>query len=750
MTNTAHYSLSLDAIDPEDTGLIGEQAANLGKFHDLPIALPPGFIISTRSYYAFLHENRLDTKIPALLEKVIWKDESSIQKASLVIQKEILHAKVPDELVTEIFNAYKNLGGFLKHATVSLRTSLSISPVHKSKGISYEAHFLHTYGESEVLVKIKEIWAGYFEYSLLKERYQKHIDQLSIGIAIIVSKTLSSSVSGILFTQNPLNTSKQTLLIEAVYGLEQFLLKDSSTSDTYEVQKGTGAILTRKITPQQKGLFLHGTEIKEQKIASSDVAKQKIPDDIIRALTTLAKQVQKLFYFPQQLIWAIEDGQLYILSCHPMTTMPTPIANERTNTSSAPLLKGTPTCPGIATGTVTIIRSDNDIAHIHPGEIAVTDSTDLKRLRLLHSAAGIIIEKEMTTSAMVALAHEIRKPVIVGIPHLSKILKNHMVITMNGSNGEIYQGGFENRSTMLDPLTHTTRTQTKLYGDLSDVALSVSDIKHSTDGIIVHGASSLLIQLGAHPKLLIQEKRQNEYTNSLTQKLGALCEQISPRPVIFEFTDCETSVLKKLRGGKEYEPKETNPLIGFHGAFRNQFDHTLLDMEIAAITYLRHKKNHKNLWVSIPFVRTPKELEHIKKLLTQKNLYRTPTCKIFFSLDVPANSILLEKYLHGGIDGVLVHPEKLASLLMGVDFSHPEFTHYFSVSDESVIAMLHHIATVCEGMRVPLILSQSTLFHYPDLITKYVTDGISTLSILPSDIAKTREYVAEVEKKLVA
>lgn len=751
MTSSSHHVISLNAIDPEDSGLVGDHVSRLALLKDASLPLAPGFVISTRAYYAFIQHNNLESKISALIAKVTWKDDASIQKASHEIQKLMLHAKVPEEIVSEVFDTYKKLGSFLKHATVSLQASLSINPIHKSSGISYDAHFLHINGEAELIVKLKEIWAGFFEFSLIKQRYQKHIDSFHTGIAVLVQKTLGASASGFLFTVNPLSHDTQTVLIEAVYGLEQLLIKDTTVADRYEVQKTTGAIVEKKITPQHSGLFLHGNDIREQKIKEADASVQKITNEQIHALVSLAKEVGKSMYFPQQLLWAIEEGRIYVLSCHQITAeVPTNKTELVPPSYGQALLKGIPTCPGIATGTVAIIRKESDIASLHSGDIAVTALSDLGSLRLLHHAAGIIIEKEMTVSATVTLAHELRKPVIVGLSQATKALKHHMVITMNGSNGEIYQGGYGNRANTMHPLTHTTQTQTKVYADLLDILTPIEQVKHVADGIIVHGAKNLLFEIGLHPKQLVAEKRQQEYIHALVEKLDTLCRDISPRPVIFEFSELTTASLRKLSGGKEYEPREVNPALGFHGAFKNQFDHVFMDMEIAAITQLRTKKNHKNLWMSIPFVRTPKELETMKKLLTQKNLYRTPTCKLFFTMDIPGNSINLEKYLDQGIDGVIIRPDHLLSLLLGVDLEHPEVQQQFTINDEVLTSFIHQVTTNCAQAKIPVVISQSSLFHHLDLTERFVMDGIRTVSISPNDIQLMREYVANVEKKLLS
>ncbi|KKQ58093.1 MAG: phosphoenolpyruvate synthase, pyruvate, water dikinase, partial [Microgenomates group bacterium GW2011_GWC1_38_14] len=155
-------------------------------------------------------------------------------------------------------------------------------------------------------------------------------------------------------------------------------------------------------------------------------------------------------------------------------------------------------------------------------------------------------------------------------------------------------------------------------------------------------------------------------------------------PVIYRATDFKTNEYRNLIGGREFEPEEPNPMLGYRGAFRYINDPEVFELELEAIKVVRNKKGLKNLWLMIPFVRTTQELAEVKKIISASELHRSPSFKLWMMAEIPANVILLDEFLDVGVDGVSIGTNDLTMLLLGTDRDNSEVAKEFDERNEAV------------------------------------------------------------------
>ncbi|MBI2008150.1 phosphoenolpyruvate synthase, partial [Candidatus Amesbacteria bacterium] len=421
------------------------------------------------------------------------------------------------------------------------------------------------------------------------------------------------------------------------------------------------------------------------------------------------------------------------------------------------ILKGAPASPGIISGPVKIINV-RQLDKVKSGDILVTDMTTPDFVPAMKRATGIITNRGGLTSHAAIVSRELGVPCVVGTETATKILKDGMFIPLNGTSGEVYKGSLDLRSRSLvahslqpptSNLPQNIKTATKIYVNLAEPEAASTVASRNVDGIGLLRAEFMIANLGVHPKKIIADGKQQDYIHHLAQDLAKFCAAFHPRPVIYRATDFKTNEYRALKGGDRFEPVESNPLLGFRGAIRYITNPDVFNLELAAIKYVRNKLNLKNLHLMIPFVSTVDELTQVKKLVAAAGLYRSGTFKLSMMVEIPANVILLEDFISVGIDGVSIGSNDLTMLILGADRDNAEVAGIFDERNPAVLWALEKIVTTCLKAGISCGICGQAPSQYPELVEKLVQWGISSISVNPDTIERTREIVYHSELKLV-
>ena len=190
-------------------------------------------------------------------------------------------------------------------------------------------------------------------------------------------------------------------------------------------------------------------------------------------------------------------------------------------------------------------------------------------------------------------------------------------------------------------------------------------------------------------------------------------------------------------------------MIGLRGAYRYINDERVFDLELKAIKHVRRKLGFSNLWLMLPFVRTPQELIKVKKIITSHGLVRSPSFKLWLMVEIPSNVILLEDFLKVGIDGVSIGTNDLTMLLLGVDRDNSEVAPIYDERSPAVYWALEKIIKTAKQHGITSSICGQAPSVYPDLTQKLVEWGITSVSIAPDVIDQTRQIVHQAEQRLV-
>ncbi|OGH24023.1 MAG: phosphoenolpyruvate synthase [Candidatus Levybacteria bacterium RIFCSPHIGHO2_02_FULL_42_12] len=737
-------------VGRHDIGLVGGKGANLGEMFRSNFPVPDGFIVTSPAYFAFLKENNLAKTIKHLLGETRFDSSESLAKVSSCVQEEIKKAPMSDELVSEIYKAYRALGGVFADALVAVRSSATAEDLPTASFAGQQDTYLNVRGESNLLLKIKEAWASLFTPRAMFYRHEQHFDHFRVGIAIPVQKMVESEKSGVMFTIDPITNDKTKIVIEAIYGLGEFIVQGTVTPDHYEVSKKDLSILNKATSIQTILLKRSGRENKTVRLSKKAGAQQKITDKQVQEIARLGKKLEEHYYFPQDVEWAIEKNKIYIVQTRPVTTVNIHTKKEATlSGKKVVLLKGQPASPGIKAGSAKVIKSAKEIHKIMEGDVLVAPQTNPDFVPAMKKAVAIVTDSGGRTSHAAIVSRELGIPAVVGTTDATHLLKNGMLITVNGTAGEVYKGSIvtNKSSSFEESRTPLVYTKTKVYVNLAEPELADAVAKKHVDGVGLLRAEFMMAGIGIHPKKLIREGKKKIFIETMAHQITTFCKAFFPHPVVYRTSDLKTNEYRNLVGGRDYEPVESNPMLGYRGAFRYVNDPDVFELELEAIKIVRNKNGLKNLWVMLPFVRNVKELIGVKKLISQAGLYRSDTFKLWMMVEIPANVILLEKFIRVGIDGISIGSNDLTMLITGTDRDNSEVAREFNEQDEAVLWALEHAVKTAKQYKITSSLCGQAASQYPRLVEKLVGWGITSVSVSPDAIDHTRSFIAECEKQ---
>ncbi|HEY5600575.1 MAG TPA: phosphoenolpyruvate synthase [Patescibacteria group bacterium] len=757
----AKYVVNISEVDKEDIPLVGGKGANLGEMTQAKLPVPGGFIVTSAAYFDFVKSTKIDQQIKETLTNLNYQNYDVLKSASSKLQRLISTSKVSVEIEKEIKNAYKKLG---RNTYVAVRSSATAEDLPEASFAGQQATFLNVKGENDVVKSVLDAWASLFTERAIFYREEQKFDHTKVGIAVPVQKMVNSEFSGVCFSVDPITNNKDLIIIEGIYGLGEMIVSGAVTPDHYEVDKNDLEIVNKQLSTQREQLIRSGGKNKHLAVSKAYQDKQKISDQLIIEVARLAKKLEKHYFFPQDIEWAIEKNKVFIVQTRPITTL---AKSDKANTlresqelkSSTEnlnlILEGSPASPGVGTGKVIIVLDPKEINKVKKGDVLVAPMTNPDYVPAMRKATAVVTDKGGRTSHAAIVSRELGIPAVVGTEQATDKLKEGQIVTVDGANGKVYRGAVKLVSKQIQPnaaeqerISHL-KTATKIYLNLGEPERAEELAKKNVDGVGLLRAEFMIAEIGIHPKKLIADKKSNLFIDKLSEGLETFCRAFGDRPVIYRATDFKTNEYRNLKGGEQYEPQEENPMLGFRGAFRYVSHPEVFKLEIEAIKNVRNKKGYKNLHLMIPFVRTVDHLVQVKKILAVNGLNRSHSFRLYLMVEIPSNIILMDKFVEVGIDGISIGSNDLTMLILGVDRDNEELASVYDERNEAVLWALEKAVTTAKKLGVTSSICGQAPSTYPDLTEKLVSWGITSVSINPDVIDKTREIVYAAEHKLV-
>jgi len=794
-----------------DAKLVGGKAAGLSGMIKAGIPVPPGFIVTTEAYKQFVLETGIAGYIKYVLEEVVVSGKpSEYEKASELIRSKFARTPMPHRIVSEIVEAYRRLAELsgVEEPLVAVRSSATVEDLPEASFAGQQETYLNVKGADSVVEMVKRAWSSLWTARALSYRDSLNVDHEAALMAVIVQKMVNSRSSGVAFTIHPVTGEEDKVVIEAIWGLGEYIVGGKVTPDRFVISKSNLEILEKRVSEKRKALFydprsssnvevevpagdedVKNLHLKYPEIAELIVKhgvradRQALNDDEVRVLAGLALKVESYFGKPMDVEWAIDadipgPNNIFLVQARPETVWSKRKAVEKPREevveveAGKVLVKGIPASPGVAYGKAVVALTVDEAARkMKKGDILVTKMTDPDWVPYMKLASAIVTDEGGMTAHAAIVSRELGIPAVVGTGNATKVLRDGLEITVDGSRGVVYAGRVEVEAKPQPAPTPALQVQqavvpaelliaaypttaTKIYMNLGEPE-EIDRYKHLPfDGIGLMRVEFIIASwIGYHPLYLLEQGRGVYFIDRLAEGIARVASTIYPRPVVVRFSDFKTNEYAKLKGGEKYEAlDERNPMIGWRGVSRYispQYEQAFR-LEVRAIKKAREEWGLKNVWVMFPFVRTTWELQKALKLLEDEGLERSRDFKVWIMVEVPSTVFLADEFARM-VDGFSIGSNDLTQLILGADRDSGLLAKmgYFDERDPAVLKAVRRIIRTAKRHGVTSSICGQAPSVYPEIVEFLVREGIDSISVNPDAVIATRRLVSSIERKIL-
>ncbi|ARV62502.1 phosphoenolpyruvate synthase [Nostocales cyanobacterium HT-58-2] len=798
--------LWFDEVGITDIPIVGGKNASLGEMIQQltpkGINVPIGFATTAYAYRYFIQSAGLEEKLRKLFSDLDVEDVKNLRERGKKARSLLLHTPFPKEVREAIAKAYQTLcERYNPDTDVAVRSSATAEDLPDASFAGQQETYLNVTGIEGVLAACHKCFASLFTDRAISYRQIKGFDHFSIALAVGVQKMVRSdlSCSGVMFSIETETGFKNAALITAAYGLGENVVQGSVNPDEYQVFKptlleGFHPIIDKRLGSKElKMVYDDGSKFtKNVLVPESERSKFALSDEEILQLARWACLIEDHYsrvndsYTPMDIEWA-KDGitnELFVVQARPETVQSQKTQNVlrtyrlikdegvKSSSSPHPLLTGRAIGEAISQGKVHLILDVNRIEHFKAGEILVTDRTDPDWEPIMKRASAIITNQGGRTCHAAIIARELGVPAIVGCGYATKILNNGQEITVScaeGEEGRVYAGllPFEVKEVPLENLPRT-RTQILMNVGNPQEAFSLSAIPN--DGVGLARTEFIIANhIQIHPMALIHydqlddkfvkakidkitalyDDKPQYFVDKLAQGIGRIAAAFYPKPVIVRMSDFKSNEYANLLGGKQFEPEEENPMLGWRGAARyyDEGYKEAFSLECKALKRVRDEMGLTNAIAMIPFCRTPNEGRLVLAEMAKNGLKQgVNDLQVYVMCELPNNVILAEEFAQV-FDGFSIGSNDLTQLTLGIDRDSGLVARLFDERSEGVKRMVTLAITAAKKYNRKIGICGQAPSDYPEFAQFLVEQGIDSISLNPDSVLKTMLEVAKVEQQ---
>jgi pyruvate,water dikinase len=797
--------LWFDEIGIEDIPWVGGKNASLGEMiqqlKPKGVNVPTGFAITAYAYRYFIEKAGLEAQLRELFADLDVEDVSNLQQHGKKARRLILSMNFPPELEAAIGAAYQRLcvsgappqeDRYGEDTEVAVRSSATAEDLPDASFAGQQETYLNVQGVQRVLEYSHRCFASLFTDRAISYRQHNGFDHLEVALSVGVQKMVRSDLasSGVMFSIDTESGFKNAALITAAYGLGENVVQGAVNPDEYLVFKptlkeGFRPILEKRLGNKRiKMVYDLGSSRLTKNVWVPEFEQEKfcLTDDEILQLGRWAVQIEDHYstvrgvYSPMDIEWAKDGitGELFIVQARPETVQ----SQKSTNVLKSYQLKerseilatGRSVGASIGQGKAHVILDANQIHLFQPGSVLVTNKTDPDWEPIMKKASAIVTNQGGRTCHAAIIAREMGIPAIVGCGDATNVLKTGQEVTIScaeGDEGRVYNGllPYEVQETTLEDLPRT-RTQILMNVGNPEQAFGLASIP--CDGVGLARLEFIIANhIQTHPLALIHfdqledevvkaqiaeltklyDDKPQFFVDKLAHGVGMIAAAFYPKPVIVRMSDFKSNEYANLLGGKQFEPKEENPMLGWRGASR-YYDEKYRDafaLECQALKRVRDEMGLSNVIPMIPFCRTPDEGRQVLAEMAKHGLERGVNgLQVYVMCELPSNVIEADEFAEV-FDGFSIGSNDLTQLTLGLDRDSALVAHIFDERSKAVKRMVKMaIATAKEKGRKIGICGQAPS-DYPEFARFLVEQGIDSMSLNPDSLLKTLLMVAEVE-----
>jgi pyruvate,water dikinase len=794
---TANYVLDFADITLRDVPRVGGKNASLGElFRELKpkgVGVLDGFATTAEAYRRLLATHDLEPRLRSIFTSFDAENLPQLAERGEAARRAVIDTPLPEDVRTAIVAAHDRLCARAgREAELAVRSSATAEDLPEASFAGAAETFLNVRGREALLRAVHACCASLFTDRAISYRARLGYDQLKVALSVGVMPMVRSdkASAGVMFTLDTESGFRDVVAISGSYGLGEFVVKGTVIPDEWTVFKptlrtGHEAIIGRRLGTKEVRLVYSGNTkgTRSARTPADARARYCLGDDEVMTLARWACDIEEHYSAlaghpqPMDIEWA-KDGdtnELVIVQARPETVHSakprTAVAETFKLTASpgAPLLTGQAVGQKIGVGPTRVVRHLRELEHIQQGEVLVAEMTNPDWEPAMRRVAAIVTDKGGRTAHAAIVSREFGLPCIVGTEEATRRLHNGDDISVccaEGPQGRVYPGriAFEVQRVDASKVPQTRTKVMLIVGDPSP-ALAVSAIPNAGVGL---ARTEFIIanHIGIHPMALVRyphlkeakvvrqirarigpEDARDFFVRRFSEGVAGIAAAFYPKPVIVRMSDFKTNEYAQLLGGRDFEPDEENPMLGFRGASR-YYDERYADgfaLECAALRRARQDLGLTNIKVMIPFCRTVDEGRRVLAQMAANGLrQREDGLDIYVMCEVPSNAVLAEEFLQV-FDGLSIGSNDLAQLTLGLDRDSGTVAHLFDERNDAVRWLIARAIAAGRRLGKPVGICGQAPSDYPEFAEWLVSQGIDSISLNPDVAMATTMRIAAAE-----
>ena len=787
---TMTYTIPFSQISYTDVPSVGGKNASLGEmFNTLSVQgihIPDGFATTAEGFQLFLERNKLVPPLKALMARLNTQTFANLSEIGGEARKLLSDAVLPDELSAAVVKSYAELcKPYGRELDVAVRSSATAEDLPNASFAGQHDTFLNRKGAEEVVAAIQLCFVSLFNNRAIKYRHDNgfnHFDvSLSAGVQMMVRSDLSSS--GVIFTLEPESGFREVVVLTGCWGLGENIVQGNVNPDEFVVFKptlrlGKKAILAKKCGAKEKTMVYDkvGSGIVNTETPEEKRRQLVLTDDEVEQLARWSVAIEDHYQCPMDIEWAKDGntGDMFIVQARPETVHsqkdPFVLHEFLLSELGTVIAQGSAVGSKIAAGIARILKSPADAGRLQAGEVLVTDSTNPDWDPILKKAAAIITNKGGRTSHAAIVARELGTAAVVGTLEATKKIKDGQWVTVScaqGKTGLVYDGklAWEEKEINFKGVQIPKTAPMLILGD-PDKAFLYSFYPNRGIGLmrlefIINNSIRIhpmaLVKYDELPSDAVKKEieaitagyadKEQYFIDKLAQAVATIAAAFYGKDVIVRMSDFKSNEYANLIGGKDFEPDEENPMLGFRGASRYYHERYRegFRLECEAMKKVRGEMGLTNVKLMIPFCRTVEEGKKVVDLMAQYGLKRGDNgLEIYVMAEIPSNIILAKQFAEV-FDGFSIGSNDLTQLTLGLDRDSAIVSELFDENNPAVKEMISRVIHDAHASGSKIGLCGQAPSDFPEFAAFLVENGIDSISFNPDALLKGMENMVAAE-----
>ncbi|MDS0261185.1 phosphoenolpyruvate synthase [Haloarcula sp. S1CR25-12] len=745
----------LSAVSATDVETVGGKAASLGELSSHGLPIPSGFTVTADTYRRFIEGAGIAEELFEAVD-VDPEDSRALATAEQRASELIMDAEWPAETRESIRDAFDDLGA---DPTVAVRSSATAEDLPDASFAGQQETFLNVTREG-LLDRIKRCWASLFTQRAIYYRDEQGFGHADVDIAVVVQRMVDAEKSGVLFTSHP-STGAAEMTVEAAWGLGEAVVSGSVSPDHYTYDRTADAVddvtvSTKKtmcVRDEETG------ETVERPVPEAKRDERVLSDDELADLRTLGELVEDHYGQPQDVEWAIDDGDIYLLQSRPITTIDEGDDGDERGSddgSDGTLVDGLGASPGTATGTVRVVGSLDQLDKVTDGDIIVAEMTTPDMVPAMKRAGALVTDEGGMTSHAAIVSRELGVPAVIGCETAMGTLTDDQRVTVDGDRGVVADGTHtpdaetgDGGSSDTGPTAERTAPEQMTATDVK-VNVSIPEAAQraaatGADGVGLLRMEHVVLSTGETPAHYVATHGEEAFVDTLADAIRGVADEFYPRPVRVRTLDAPTDEFRRLAGGED-EPAEHNPMLGYRGIRRSLDDTDAFELQLRAVKKL-YEMGYDNLEPMFPLVTDAEDVLGAKAEMERVGI--DPDKRPWgVMIETPASALSAAAICQTGLDFVSFGTNDLTQYTLAVDRNNEAVAGRYDELHPSVLELMEDTIETADDHDVATSICGQAASK-PAMIRRLVETGISSISVNVDAVRDAQREAKRVEQRLV-